>query len=278
MQTENTSELLAHFYREFSGLTLPADIVSCITPSDDALKSGQEESLPLVRICPPIVKPEGFFSSLQKVAEIMSRVRPELRDEIESLVTLLKETPGLPDTMFSPGFAETIEAPAGSGFSLETYRFLLTQVKKKIMTHYGRQVTALYRGENWMRGFCPVCGERPSLGVIGRDDGRRRLYCGLCGAKWNYLRMGCPFCAHEESQFFTLEGMEKYRIYFCEKCRGYLKTIDEKETDGAPLDMDWEDISTSGLDMLAMQEGFTGACISPEDGGFHKDGVLELSK
>ncbi len=75
--------------------------------------------------------------------------------------------------------------------------------------------------------------------------------------------MGCPFCLHPESQFITLSGIDMYRIYFCEKCQGYLKTIDESRAGNAPLDMAWEQVSTLFLDALAMKEGYEEVGISP---------------
>ena len=50
--------------------------------------------------------------------------------------------------------------------------------------------------------------------------------------------------------------MEKYRVYFCEKCHGYIKTVDEGKTGDGPLNLLWEDINTVQLDILAMREGY----------------------
>lgn len=50
--------------------------------------------------------------------------------------------------------------------------------------------------------------------------------------------------------------MKGYEVYVCEKCRGYMKTFNEKKEKKHD---DWllEDIKTLPLDMLALQEGWS---------------------
>jgi FdhE protein len=50
--------------------------------------------------------------------------------------------------------------------------------------------------------------------------------------------------------------MEQYRVYYCDNCHGYIKTINEAMIVNSNLDLFWEDINTVHLDLLALQEGY----------------------
>jgi formate dehydrogenase maturation protein FdhE len=49
---------------------------------------------------------------------------------------------------------------------------------------------------------------------------------------------------------------EKYRLYVCQNCQRYLKTIDMRKTLGQVL-FPVERIITVGLDVAAQEEGYT---------------------
>jgi len=138
----------------------------------------------------------------------------------------------------------------------ETFGFLLNHTVKPFMRQYACSLSSYFDPETWLQGCCPVCGGKPTLALLEKEYGGRYLYCGLCETKWRFHRLGCPYCIDDESHFFTVEGMEKYRVYYCEKCHGYIKTIDEKKISGDVIDLFWEDINTVQLDILAMREGY----------------------
>ncbi len=77
---------------------------------------------------------------------------------------------------------------------------------------------------------CPVCGGRPTLGLLyegksGRILGRR-LACTQCGTEWDYAWPTCPHCETAELEklgYRTLEGDSKHRIEYCDNCGNYLR-------------------------------------------------------
>ncbi|MFP3869368.1 MAG: formate dehydrogenase accessory protein FdhE [Syntrophobacteria bacterium] len=112
--------------------------------------------------------------------------------------------------------------------------------------------------DQWLHGYCPVCGAPPAMAALVGEEGRRRVLCSFCGAMWHIPRLGCPFCAttkKEDLHYFYGEQEDLYRVDVCDCCRGYLKTIDcRKGGDAEALAV--EDVATAHLDLLAEQEGY----------------------
>jgi FdhE protein len=109
----------------------------------------------------------------------------------------------------------------------------------------------------WHQGHCPTCGALPVMAqLVPGDNGRQRLLaCGHCRTRWEFRRVGCPFCDHESGarvDVLEVEG-EELRLDACQECRGYLKTYTGAGDEGLFL-ADW---STLHLDVLARQRGFT---------------------
>lgn len=111
--------------------------------------------------------------------------------------------------------------------------------------------------KEWHHGHCPLCGSQPDMAYFTKK-GKRRLHCELCGQEWTFARVGCPFC-NEQSQeslgYFEAEQEEGLRVYFCQSCQRYLKTIDSRVFEKvAPLEL--ESLATLHLDLIAQDNGF----------------------
>ena len=109
--------------------------------------------------------------------------------------------------------------------------------------------------ERWGRERCPVCGGYPDLAALAGDPGARYLICSRCSSAWDYRRVGCPFCQDVERQVYHAGGEEPYRLYLCEACRRYLKTVDTRPT-GGRLDPRVERLVTIGMDLAALEAGY----------------------
>jgi FdhE protein len=110
--------------------------------------------------------------------------------------------------------------------------------------------------EYWLRCYCPTCGSPPAMAqLVGLDPGRLRLlFCGCCSTRWQFRRIGCPFCdSAENHRLFALaiEGEKYLRIDYCQSCRAYLKTYDGEGNE--PLFLaDWTSLH---LDIIARDRG-----------------------
>ncbi len=109
----------------------------------------------------------------------------------------------------------------------------------------------------WKRGRCPVCGGAPDFATLDEETGARHLLCSRCDSLWVYRRVGCPFCGTvDHSRLFYYPGEDKaYRLYVCDACGRYLKTIDLREV-AREVMFPVERITTVAMDAAARQEGY----------------------
>jgi hypothetical protein len=131
----------------------------------------------------------------------------------------------------------------------ETLRYLLNPVKEN-----AERAGFL---DKWAASYCPVCGAAPHLSLIEGEDGSLSLSCGRCLTRWKFRRLTCPFCGEtgrEKTRYFTVENDPVHRVYVCDTCKHYLKSVDSKErpTPFARL----EDLTTVRFDIVAKREGY----------------------
>ena len=109
----------------------------------------------------------------------------------------------------------------------------------------------------WLRGYCPVCGAVPDLALLDEESGARHLLCSRCNSQWRYVRLRCPFCGTSDStklQYYPGDD-ETYRLYVCEDCKHYLKTIDLRVAQ-TRLPLRVERLLTVRMDVAAQQKGY----------------------
>lgn len=251
-------QTLNDFYSELSLISITEDAVDISVPSPETVNSAHREAIPLINICQPKVKPAEFFSVFKQVADITKKYQPDLTGEIEQIEAALPDEERAREIFairaFIPGV--NLLSYLGQDIPPETFGFLVNHAVKPFMLQYMKKAAPLYDTEQWLSGNCPVCGSRPNIALLEKESGKRYLSCGLCEATWRFKRLGCPYCSDGQSEFFTVEGMDKYRVYFCRKCQGYIKTIDEKQIGDKEINLFWEDINTVQLDIVAMHEGY----------------------
>jgi FdhE protein len=113
---------------------------------------------------------------------------------------------------------------------------------------------------SWPHPYCPVCGHEPFMAILRRPNGRREVECGLCATRWEVGRGACVFCGDEQREganflYYDLES--PYRVNLCEKCRRYIKSVDERKMAGdrEPVLLA-EHIATLYLDALARRKRY----------------------
>ena len=105
----------------------------------------------------------------------------------------------------------------------------------------------------WYQGICPFCGGAPDFATLEKGEARR-LLCSRCDTEWRIGRVGCPFCNDGADSYFEDAG---YRLYVCEQCQHYLKTLDARKLDTVPL-LPVERVVTLGMDIAARAKGYVG--------------------
>ncbi|MEM3382825.1 MAG: formate dehydrogenase accessory protein FdhE [Nitrososphaerales archaeon] len=109
--------------------------------------------------------------------------------------------------------------------------------------------------EKWWQAPCPICGRRP---IVARLKARKRyLICSLCEAEYLTDLFFCVNCGNIDPttlKFLAPEDYPEFRVDFCEKCKHYLKVIDESKLK-KPIPKGFEDIITIDLDIMANELG-----------------------
>lgn len=143
--------------------------------------------------------------------------------------------------------------------------FFGLNLSQSLLGLYAQRLEGEIGRENWLKGNCPLCGSFPAMEKLRREDGKRILWCGLCGTQWHYKRIMCPFCGNEDHntlRYFFTEGdssLEEnpFRVDVCDKCKKYIKTIDERKLpENESPDFSLENTNTLYLDILAQKDGY----------------------
>ena len=147
---------------------------------------------------------------------------------------------------------------AGAGMSAEVLGFLILNALTPFYIRYAETVAPVAPVALWTEGYCPVCGQKPLMARLRREDGARFLECRLCHTQWQFPRLECPFCRNRDfaqQQHFYADEYPGRRVQLCECCKSYLKTAVEKEI-GYTVLLELENLITLQLDSLARREGY----------------------
>lgn len=106
---------------------------------------------------------------------------------------------------------------------------------------------------------CPVCGSKSHFSRLRSGDSRRFMFCEHCFSEWESRFLQCVHCGNDNPEtikYSSVENDDAYQVYLCDKCRGYLKTYDERH-DKELTDLFIANIETIYLDMLAQEKGYS---------------------
>ena len=109
----------------------------------------------------------------------------------------------------------------------------------------------------WRRSYCPVCGGRPDLSFLDKEQGNRWLLCSRCDAQWLFQRIECPFCENRDpgTLAYFVDDAALYRLYTCDRCRNYIKALDLRQTESPP-DLSAERLLTADMDRQAIEQQY----------------------
>lgn len=215
---------------------------------------------PVLSIASPLINQRIFYERFLEVARACLKWRPDPQVGFESLVNNIENLSKKDRVELLKSAIQGVQRTRWSeklGLSIEMFNFLMKVTSKPFLTRFSKSIINQFKPADWFHGYCPVCGENPVMAKLTGESGQRKLYCGLCETEWHYYRIGCPFCGNQDPtdlSFFTAGDLEKYRVYLCEQCGSYLKTVDERKC--GEVDLFCEDIATVDLDRLALEEGY----------------------
>jgi len=111
--------------------------------------------------------------------------------------------------------------------------------------------------ERWRRSYCPICGGSADFAFLDTERGSRWLSCSRCDTEWPFQRLQCPYCNTQDQNdlsYFT-DDAGLYRLYVCERCKHYLKTVDLRQTEDRII-LQLERFHTLDIDRQAVEMGY----------------------
>ncbi len=230
-----------------------AEIAGTLEMADEeALRARLLQGLPLLSVAQLPVEGERFAKLVSTVAQLLTGYNPDLAEPVPDSPA---ECLALAQQRFEEGQAGGEQGEAQGEATLA--QMSVDLALKPYLEWAAEQMLPYVDQQRWRRGYCPVCGGAPDLASLAAEVGARHLLCSRCNSQWLYRRLGCPFCEttdHTKLIYYPSED-GVYRLYVCQECRRYLKTMDLRQV-GRTVLLPVERVTTVAMDAAARQEGY----------------------
>jgi FdhE protein len=194
---------------------------------------------------------EAVKEGMPKLAGEMDRLSGLIAQGKLRLADYFEAHPGEEDKMMA-GWENNLQVSPSNA------SFLMSLIARVILEKRAGEVTAALGEFAWEKGYCPICGEFPSIALIEEEGGKRFLHCSSCGQDWRFTRVICPYCEKEGQtgmDYFYVENKTQESAFVCDKCKKYLITLYRAGRLFA-RDMDISAISLVHLDMIMQDKGY----------------------
>ncbi|MBO8137097.1 MAG: formate dehydrogenase accessory protein FdhE [Desulfotomaculum sp.] len=253
---------LANFYLELVELEEKLSSIEWEEEITEEIKEKWLNGMPVLSQLHPCIHPSTFRDTLLTVVRACLKWQPgpqALSDKIVPAVEKLNdlEISLLAGIIIKDEGNKKEEWSKRLSITAEMMEFLAGTAARLILSSFSSYVSNKVDLEKWYRGYCPVCGDSPVMSKLTGEAGARMLYCGRCETEWRFYRLGCPYCENKDSSQISIiipDEYKQYRLYLCEKCKSYLKTVDERQC--GEVDLFCEDLATTDFDILAAGEGY----------------------
>lgn len=177
---------------------------------------------------------------------------------------------GITEAVISFDFDVLKDLAEPTPFDVPTLLLVCRELVKPFFHALSGKAAGAIEPLKWEEGYCPICGGAPSFSRFSKEkEGKRCLWCGTCDMEWRFRRVCCPYCKnsdHNTLKFLTADFREELRVDVCDKCKGYVKAIDEKKIEKEePAVYLKEDTASMYLDILAEEKGYTKGLPSFQD-------------
>lgn len=262
IKNKSLSEEMVDLYRDLYAAqeraydSFPEDLNVFLPVKSDAPPFLKIESIKLGKVI--IAKLESL---LNEIAEIVERTNPGMDFSLmvrsfgniaeEALVKFLEHD-----------FDYFDERASEYRMDISELIFMIHNVFKPLLVRARTSAGLTVKKEEWLEGTCPFCGYMPDFSkIVESKDNTRRLHCSLCEEEWDFPRLKCHSCGNVEQTslgFFEYEDNPDYRVYYCDRCRSYIKSIRiPKLKEESGFDLAVEDIVTGFLDSTMMSKDYS---------------------
>jgi FdhE protein len=232
--------------------------LDCSLIDKEKLKAGVSVSRQINLFLPEDSLKEIALAMVSAVKEGM----PQLKENIDQISELIqKDKINLADYFQVPADGEkksTDDWSKDLKISPSNASFLMSLVSRIALERRAKEIIAVLGELDWEKGYCPICGEFPSIALIEEEGGKRFLHCSSCGHDWRFTRISCPYCEKETRQdmeYYYVENKTQEAAFVCDKCKKYLVTI-YRAGNVFARDMDVSAISLIHMDIIMQGKGY----------------------
>ncbi len=224
-----------------------------------ACRARWDAGTPLVAVA-EVLRPDDVEEPIGTVMEMLAQAVPRLGPGLQRFAEawdsgLLGPLALLP----SPGRVGSGTIEEATGLGPGVVALLATLALRPALEAVYAPVRDYLPDGVWSLGICPFCGGPPGFADVV-EDGRRRLACHLCGGRWIFAKLRCPFCgvdgARHLARLTPEEAHEEgYVIAACRECRAYTKELDRRVrwNGGPPIVEDW---GSPHFDLIARRQQY----------------------
>jgi len=264
---EGSLPLLLKFYKSLTGIQAKTQknigLIEA-TISNPVIIQRLKQGIPLVRFEEFAIDGTLAKTTFIKVIALFSEY-PQLFGEIPERLKATMAGRFLTKKAQKAWFTgKPLPPTLAEGISNNLIQAILQATMQPFLNKHALALIDQVEEDAWRRNYCPICGGSPDLSYLEKEVGARGLICSRCDAEWIYQRLQCPYCRNaEQSSLHFLEDEKGgfYRLYLCDKCHTYLKTIDLRKTEDEVL-FPLERIYTLDLDNQAREKGYHPHSIS----------------
>ncbi|MDD3269946.1 MAG: formate dehydrogenase accessory protein FdhE [Syntrophomonadaceae bacterium] len=230
----------------------------------DILRALNDQRKPFIIHLNPHIEADAFKDVLSRLLDFLKDKRPEIQDRLE-LIARQAEKLDYEDIVRSflqLKYSSIEEIATRNDLPAELFFFVIDHAMRPFLRLFAEPYGAELVSDNFYWDFpatCPVCGSKSHFSRLRTETGQRFMFCDRCFAEWKVRYIFCVHCGHDrpgDITFLTVENDDAYRLYVCDKCKGYLKTYDERPG-GETTDLFIANIETIYLDLLAKEKGYT---------------------
>jgi len=211
----------------------------------------------------PAVDKKAFLELFRALSPQFVKKEPSLKESLKELETFFKDYFALQEGETWP-VGDWPDLIAGAVEKTPVQRDLATLIVTFILSslfdlQYNLEQTDDIDAAAWTQGGCPVCGVKPHYGLLKDKEGVRMLSCWLCGFRWVFSRLQCPYCLNKDMEdlgLFTVGDNQNCRVHFCKNCRSYLKVFDLRDAVAEDAYLPVHNLATLSYDLHAAKEGF----------------------
>ena len=216
------------------------------------------------------IDPVHYREAFLELTQLVMKEREGIKDSLQEIVKVFSEMDftEIAFRVINNDCQHFEKLAAEKGLAGELAYFLLDHALRPFLRCFALPYQGVVVGEDfhWEMAVCPVCGSQVNFSRVRAEDGQRLLFCEHCFTEWPSRYLGCIYCGNTEPltiKYLVVEGDDAHQLFVCEKCKGYLKTFDERKGD-TKRDLFIAGIETVYLDLIAEENGYTNNRIEDE--------------